>query len=430
MQAANMFQILAALPLVASCGKGVSLGGHDAAPGGSDAPDSAARCGTITDLPADLTTDGTLVGAEPNLLVGGCGGAGGEWVWRYELATRRGLVIRTDLDDTEVDTVVYFRSADCVDGSAELGCNDDAATGVQGSRLVLPDVAPGTYYVVVDSYASGATGHLALAIEEYVPGGAPCEANGSACVPGYVCRADVGCSLPECRNGSDDDAGGDVDYPDDAGCDSPDDDREAIDASEPVPECGNALDDDGDGLVDYPDDPGCAAASDGREMDLCGPDGEVWPLDDAGATGHTSDGSRVAGASCALATLAREDIYMYRAARSFARLWFRVDGAPNIDATISLRTAACAGGDEIDCTTLPLFDDNGAPFHRVEASDVDTGDVLYLIVDGNHHQLTYAYSIEVSGTLAAGATCDPSEPRFECTTGTACSNITSTCEAP
>lgn len=427
MQATNMFRTLAALLAVAGCGKGVSLGGHDAAPEDSDA---APRCGTITDVPADLTADGTLVGAEPNFLIGACGGAGGESVWRYELASRRGLVIRTDLDDTDVDTVVYFRSADCVDGSTELGCNDDAATGVQQSRLVLPDVAPGTYYVVVDSYASGSAGHLSLAIEEYVPVGAPCEASGSPCVPGYVCRADVGCALPECRDGGDDDADGDIDYPDDAGCDDPDDDGEAIAMSEPVPACGNALDDDGDGLVDYPDDPGCAAASDGREMDLCGPDGEVWPLDDAGATGNTSDGSLVAGASCALATQAREDIYMYRAARSFVRLSFRIDGAPNIDATISLRAAACAGGDEIDCTFMPQIDDIGAPFHRVEAQDVAAGDVLYLIVDGNYRQLTYSYSIEVSGTLAAGASCDPSVPRFECTTGTVCSNTTSTCEAP
>lgn len=424
-----MFPFLIATLPVAGCGKGVSLGGQDAAPGGSDAaPDGVAECGTIAELPDDRTADGTLVGSETSLLVGACGGAGGEGVWRYQLDARRGLVIRTDLDDTEVDTVVYLRSADCADGSPELGCNDDTTAGVQQSRLVLPDVAPGTYYVVVDSYASGAAGHYAFAIEEYLPEGEPCDPDGDPCVPGYLCRPDAGCALPECGNGSDDDGDGDLDYPADAGCDGRDDDREEIGAGEPTPECGNGLDDDGDGLLDYGDDPGCEAGSDAREMDLCGPDAEVWPLDDDGASGNTSDGSLVAGASCALATYAREDIYEYRAARSFELLRFRITGSP-AQVAVSLRAGSCTSGVEIDCTFMSESG-TGEPFHQVEAPEVDAGDVLYLLLDGDFLGTTYSYAVEVSGVLAAGQSCDPYNLRFECTTGTVCSTTTSTCEAP
>ncbi|MBI4511796.1 MAG: hypothetical protein HY698_19335 [Deltaproteobacteria bacterium] len=89
------------------------------------------------------------------------------------------LVARTDVDpspkgDDNLDTYLYLRTA-CSDPATELGCNDDALDDASSpdyrfaSRLLLPDVAPGTYYLVIDGSDDGtgatATGTIGVSIE-------------------------------------------------------------------------------------------------------------------------------------------------------------------------------------------------------------------------------------------------------------------------
>lgn len=92
-------------------------------------------------------------------------------------------------------------------------------------------------------------------------------------------RADTACS-----NGLDDDGDGDIDYPEDGGCQSGSDAFERLDT---LP-CDDGFDADGDGAVDYPEDVGCAspegtledpACSDGIDNDGDGEfdwDGGAW----------------------------------------------------------------------------------------------------------------------------------------------------------
>lgn len=104
-----------------------------------------------------------------------------------------------------------------------------------------------------------------------------------------------------CSDGLDNDRDGVVDFPDDPGCDAPEDDDEtdpppipecadgldndederfdladpdctsAVDITErgdnPTTACNNGVDDDEDGLVDFPQDPGCSAAGHISEVD-------------------------------------------------------------------------------------------------------------------------------------------------------------------
>jgi len=71
------------------------------------------------------------------------------------------LTLSTDRRETQTDTVVYVLSA-CGSASPKVfGCNDDGPVGNSTSSLTLTDVAPGTYYVVVDS-ASGGGGPFGL----------------------------------------------------------------------------------------------------------------------------------------------------------------------------------------------------------------------------------------------------------------------------
>ena len=65
-------------------------------------------------------------------------------------------------------------------------------------------------------------------------------------------------SFPACDDGLDNDGDGLVDYPDDGGCASINDESE----TDPLRLCDDGLDNDGDGKVDYPADPGCLTLDD------------------------------------------------------------------------------------------------------------------------------------------------------------------------
>jgi hypothetical protein len=78
---------------------------------------------------------------------------------------------------------------------------------------------------------------------------------------------------PQCSDGIDNDGDGAIDFPDDLGCVSPDDDTENSPTS---PQCDDGRDNDGDGKADYPNDPGCFAPQSDSEEDDC-PDGPYCP---------------------------------------------------------------------------------------------------------------------------------------------------------
>lgn len=65
---------------------------------------------------------------------------------------------------------------------------------------------------------------------------------------------------PQCSDGIDNDSDGKIDYPNDPGCYSADDDDERD-----MPACNDGVDNDGDGKIDYPNDPGCSSANDKTE---------------------------------------------------------------------------------------------------------------------------------------------------------------------
>jgi hypothetical protein len=67
---------------------------------------------------------------------------------------------------------------------------------------------------------------------------------------------------PDCNDGLDEDGDGAIDFPEDPGCSSLDDDSE-LDASLA---CDNGLDDDADGWIDFPEDWGCTDLIDPSEV--------------------------------------------------------------------------------------------------------------------------------------------------------------------
>jgi hypothetical protein len=84
----------------------------------------------------------------------------------YTITLAETSELRLDTRGSEFDTVLSVAPYDPLTGAigADLGCNDDADpyNGVRTSVLRIPNVAPGTYAVVVDGYTSASAGALSL----------------------------------------------------------------------------------------------------------------------------------------------------------------------------------------------------------------------------------------------------------------------------
>jgi len=77
---------------------------------------------------------------------------------------------------------------------------------------------------------------------------------------------------PQCDDGIDNDGDGKIDFPNDPGCDSKEDNDETDNTQPPgggngPPQCSDERDNDGDGLIDFPNDPGCESPQDDNETD-------------------------------------------------------------------------------------------------------------------------------------------------------------------
>jgi len=86
--------------------------------------------------------------------------------------------------------------------------------------------------------------------------GNPCTTNGGG--------GGGGSNPPDCSDEVDNDKDGKIDFPNDPGCKSPQDDDETDDTP---PQCSDGKDNDGDGKIDYPRDPGCDSRADDDERD-------------------------------------------------------------------------------------------------------------------------------------------------------------------
>ena len=98
---------------------------------------------------------------------GACAGNGREVFHQFVLPERADIAIRTDLPETDFDTVLYVHD-DCADLSegSELVCDDEGGNNNNTSRVELTDVGTGTLLVVVvDGYAATSLGQYGLAIE-------------------------------------------------------------------------------------------------------------------------------------------------------------------------------------------------------------------------------------------------------------------------
>ena len=148
------------------------------------------------------------------------------------------------------------------DESPEL-CGDDQSATDRTSKVSIEAPELGDYYLVVDGHNTE-SGEVILAVNQYVEDGELCDdlPEGTSCRIGRQCSAGI-CVPNACSNGIDDNFDGRTDFPEDPGCESPEDESEETPTL--LPECGDGGDNDFDGLIDYPFDPDCTSASDPEE---------------------------------------------------------------------------------------------------------------------------------------------------------------------
>ena len=93
---------------------------------------------------------------------------------------------------------------------------------------------------------------------------------------------------PQCSDEIDNDGDGFVDFPNDPGCESYQDDDERDDGPD-APDCSNGVDDDGDGQIDYPEDPGCENRDDPDEENNDDPECSDGDDNDGDGTSDSGD---------------------------------------------------------------------------------------------------------------------------------------------
>jgi hypothetical protein len=364
----------------------------------------------IKHLPLDGHVTGMLASGTSNLQ-GACGGPGTEDVYELRIQHPKVVVATTD-GSTTADTVLYIRSASCMDPNMEVACDDDISTSDHSSTVTASITQPGTYYLVVDTKSSTG-GQYDLHVQFLVGEGDPCS-GGDDCGPGLVCRVPLNgttkvCAKHVCQDGVDDDGDGKNDYPDDPGCGSATDDDETDDCpSGPnCPECGNGSDDDHDNHTDYPADTQCLAASSTSEA--CPTHEVIAALTQPTTMGDTSGATSDFDPTCASAT-GQPDLAYRLDLPALSSLSVAIDTGFTWFSDLELLDATC-GGTAVACS-----------YSSISKTNVTAG-TYYLVVDGDYTNDSGPFTLTVSGTIKNGSSCESALAQsgaLTCALGYAC----------
>ena len=344
------------------------------------------------------TITDTLVGAhddhDPS-----CGGDGGP-DRQYALTIPALETLRVDTNGSTFDTVLSLMTAMCSEPS--LTCDDDGGTGGGTSSIVQSNVAAGTYIVSVDAASSSTTlGDYNLHISGVLGAGASCEpadtlGGALACDPIAPCGGTAGsrvCTPAACNDGVDDDGDGNVDYPNDPGCDSIlDNDETDSCPGAGCPACSNAIDDDTDAKTDFAMDPSCWAAAAPSEAFCALESDRTLLIVQPQTTGTTASGNNdFAHQSCQFSTNSDAALALVLPV-PVATLQIDTNGSAISDTVLSVRDASC--GNELACN-----DDGGTNLRSlISLTNVAAG-TYSVIVDG-YSSNNGPFVLNVHGTVA------------------------------
>ncbi|HUQ06430.1 MAG TPA: hypothetical protein VM261_28195 [Kofleriaceae bacterium] len=325
--------------------------------------------------------------------------------------------IRVDTIGSPLDTVLALKSPSC--SAFDLQCDDNTA-GNGDSEVFLVSPAVGEYFIIVDdrNVANPSTYNLRVR-GNYANGGRCSPTNVFTCNTGYACTGAAGaetCNPAACNDTTDADGDGLPGYPSDPGCTSTSDGDES-DTCFPTPgagcpQCADDVDNDSDGFTDYPMDPACLAAAVNDELAPCTSSDPVLVFSQ-NVVGHTTNG-RLNDVLLSCGANGRDQIYRLFVTQPLVSLTVDTLGS-DINTALAVRGATCNGTD-LACGVNNF----GNMDARVSINTVGVGE-YFLVVDDQSTANPTTYNLNVSGTLAAGSTCNPSSTSFICTAGYTCS---------
>ena len=362
----------------------------------------------IKDLPNTGMDTGSLGtgAASTSQIVSPCGGGGGAAAIAYRIILTQPAVIIASTAGSQLDTVLDLRSAMCSATDAEIACNDDVDTGDLTSRLVR-SLQPGVYYLIVEGTDTSETGAYTLVVEKRAGEGTPCT-DVAQCGPGLVCRTPYGgsamvCTAPQCGDTLDDDQDTKNGYPTDPGCDSPEDNDETDPV--PLPACSDGVDNDNDQTTDYPADTSCPSAA--GQSEACSGERDPIVAITAGTTTSTLVGARDdhdATCDSEFDGSGPDRLFTLRLP-AMRTLTLDTIGSTS-EAALSLLSPTCAEP-SLACNAY------GADLDAI----VTTGALAagtYVVAVDNYSADTSFYplgpiSLHVSGVIAPGGSCNPSD---------------------
>ncbi len=273
------------------------------------------------------------------------------------------------------------------------------------TSMVLPSVAAGRYYLVIDGFSGTVNGTFTLNVSGTIVNGESCEAplaqsGALKCGSGHACKGPAGsriCQPAQCNDGMDNNGDGRSDFPADPGCaNTTDDSEDTVCPGPSCPECADGLDNDGDTQIDYPADSGCLSAS--ADNEGCA---ETDPI--VAITTPTTNGTLVGATddhnpSCVTTNLP-DKIFTLDIPTALQSLVIDTEGSA-VDTVLSFMNTTCSE------PSIACDDDGGA----------GTGDSLitrgyvpagsYTIAVDSDSTTLDTFALHVAGTVFPGGSCE------------------------
>jgi hypothetical protein len=314
-------------------------------------------------------------------------------------------------------------------GPTELACSSFAPIA-EGA------LAAGDYYLVVDGDDDQQVGSFQIAVSGSIAGGQSCEsplaqAGALTCAAGYVCGGTVGsrtCRPTQCNDGIDNNHDGKIDYPNDPGCSSPDDDSEdTVCPGASCPVCSNGMDDDTDGTTDFPADFGCSSAAGTSEVFCALETDPVVAITAVTMTGTLAGLHDDLALDCPLTATGNDKTYVLKLPVPVEALTIDTHNSTISDTMLEMWDTQC----ETPGIICDDYDAVGATeLAAIALSNVSAGNYA-VTVKGYSSADNGAFKLNTHGTVAPGTPCSAAlftANVLKCPTGTTCTGSPKKCQ--
>ncbi|HEY4244961.1 MAG TPA: hypothetical protein VGM88_34335 [Kofleriaceae bacterium] len=322
-------------------------------------------------------------------------GAGtGDLVYSLDLPPMKSLHVGVN---GSFEPAMELLDATCGTDNTSLACSVDEES------IDVSNLPASQYFVVVDGSFNGSVGPFSLTVSGQIRGGGSCEgdlftAGAITCAGSSTCQGTPGSKIcfSECSDGIDNDGDGKIDYPNDPGCDSPDDGTENLVCPGPMcPQCGDGIDNDADGEIDYPNDINCLSASGTSES--CVTSEPITVLEDPTTNGTTVGATGDYQPTCSFGTLPEDVLYSMTLPQMNSLSINAEDPTFSSEPTTAILDATC-GADSIEVGCAPFQE-------GVELTNVAAGN-YFVDVSAEFEGETGSFILTVSGEIAIGASCE------------------------